>query len=60
MNIEAKAMIDIASKHIIPAVIKYVTELASSINQIRQACPAACVDVQEECLMQSSNLLAET
>ena len=60
VNIEAKAMIDIASKHIIPAVIKYVTELASSINQIRQACPAACVDVQEERLMQSSNLLAET
>lgn len=60
VNIEAKAMIDIASKHIIPAVIKYVTELASSINQIRQACPAACVDVQEERLMQSSDLLAET
>ena len=60
VNIEAKAMIDIASKHIIPAVIKYVTELASSINQIRQACPVACVKVQEERLMESSKLLSET
>ena len=60
VNIEAKAMIDIASKHIIPAVIKYVTELASSINQIRQACSVACVDVQEERLMESSKLLSET
>jgi len=60
VNIEAKAMIDIASKHIVPAVIKYVTELASSINQIRQACPVACVDVQEERLIESSNLLSET
>lgn len=29
MNIEARAMIDIASKHIIPAVIKYITSLGS-------------------------------
>ena len=60
VNIEAKAMVDIASKHIIPAVIEYVTELAASINQIRQACPAATIEVQEERLMESSNLLAET
>ena len=60
VNIEAKAMVDIASKHIIPAVIEYVTELAASINQIRQACPAATIEVQEERLKESSNLLAET
>lgn len=60
VNIEAKAMVDIASKHIIPAVIEYVTELAASINQIRQACPDATIEVQEERLKESSNLLAET
>lgn len=60
VNIEAKAMVDIASKSIIPAVIEYVTELATSMNQIRQACPSANVVVQEERLMKSSNLLSET
>ena len=37
INIEARSMIDIASKHIIPAVIQYVTSLANSINQVKQA-----------------------
>ncbi|MCI8638571.1 MAG: glutamine synthetase type III [Coprococcus sp.] len=60
INIESRSMIDIASKHIIPAVIKYVTSLASSINQVRAACPAACVDVQEELLIKSSDLLSES
>ena len=32
INIEAKAMIDITGKQIIPAVIKYTTALAASIN----------------------------
>ena len=53
-------MIDIASKHIIPAVITYITSLAKSINEVRQACAVAVIDVQEELLTQSSNLLAET
>ena len=35
INIEARSMIDIASKHIIPAVIQYVTSLANSINQVK-------------------------
>lgn len=60
VNIEARAMIDIASKHIIPAVITYITSLAKSINEVRQACAVAVIDVQEELLTQSSNLLAET
>ncbi len=34
-NIEAKAMIDIAGKQIIPAVIKFTTALAASINGVR-------------------------
>ena len=60
INIEARTMIDIASKHIIPTVIKYVTSLANSINQISQACNSACVDVQEELLVQASDLLHQT
>ena len=50
INIEARAMIDIASKHIIPAVIKYITSLATSINQVKEACGEATVDVQKELL----------
>ncbi len=47
INIEARAMIDIATKQIIPAVIKYTTVLAESINAVKQACMAD-VSVQTE------------
>ena len=60
INIEARAMIDIASKHIIPAVIKYITSLATSINQVKEACGGVGVEVQTELLEESSMLLAET
>ncbi len=60
INIEARAMIDIASKHIIPAVIKYITSLASSVNQVREACASVPVGVQTELLAESSDLLADT
>lgn len=60
INIESRSMIDIASKHIIPAVIKYVTSLANSINQVKQACAGASVEVQEELLLQASSLLSDT
>ncbi|MCI5822451.1 MAG: glutamine synthetase III [Pararoseburia sp.] len=59
INIEAKTMIDIAGKHIIPAVIKYATELGNSINTIRSACDAD-VSVQTEILLEVSDLLADT
>lgn len=48
INIEARSMIDIASKHIIPAVLQYTTALASSVNQIRSACGEANISVQIE------------
>lgn len=60
INIEARAMIDIASKHIIPAVIKYITSLATSINQVKEACGDVCVEVQTELLSESSRLLSDT
>lgn len=59
INIEGKAMIDIASKQIIPAVIKYATALAQSINAVKAACPAD-VSVQTEILEEVSDLLSDT
>ena len=58
INIEAKAMIDIASKQIIPAVIKYTTNLADSINAVKAA-GAADVSVQTELLSETSDYLSE-
>ncbi len=60
INIEALSMFDIAGKHIIPAVIRYTTRLADSINQVKQACPSASVKVQESLLKETSRLLEET
>lgn len=60
INIEAKAMIDIAGKQIIPAVIKYTTALANSINNVKAACEAADITVQTELLTEVSSLLAQT
>ena len=59
INIEARAMIDIASKQIIPAVIRYAQSLAESINAVRAACDAD-VSVQTGLLKETSRLLAET
>lgn len=58
INIEAKAMIDMATKQYIPAVIKYTTSLADSINSIHQACAEADVTVQTSLLKTCSSLLA--
>ncbi len=58
INIEVKAMINIASKQIIPAVIQYTKSLADSINAVRSACDAD-VSVQAELLKQTSDLLRE-
>ena len=55
-----RAMIDIASKHIIPAVITYITSLANSINEVKKACEFVDVSVQTELLEQASNLLVDT
>ncbi len=60
INIEAKAMIDMATKQYIPSVIKYTTSLAESINSIQKACPEADISVQTSILKQCSSLLAST
>ena len=48
-----------ATKQIIPAVIRYTTVLAKSINEVKAAC-GADVSVQTEILMEVSDLLADT
>lgn len=60
INIEAKAMIDIASKQIVPSVIKYTTALANSVNAVKTACADADISVQTELLNETSDLLSET
>lgn len=58
INIEARTMIDMAGKQYIPAVIKYTTELAGSINTVKAACDAD-VSAQTELLLETSDLLSE-
>ncbi|MBQ2282828.1 MAG: glutamine synthetase III [Agathobacter sp.] len=60
INIEARSMIDIAGKQIIPAVIKYTTVLAQSLSAVQGACPDADVSVQTELLTETSALLSDT
>ncbi len=58
INIEARAMINIASKTLIPAVIKYTTSLANSINAVK-AVGGCGTEVQVALLKESSDLLSE-
>lgn len=57
INIEAKAMIDIASKQLIPAVIKYTKSLADTVIAVKGC--GIDPDVQEELLKETSVLLGE-
>lgn len=58
INVEARAMIDIASKQIIPAVIKYKKVLADSIHSVREI-GGTETEVEEELFHQTSNLLKQ-
>lgn len=58
INIESRTMIDMASKQIIPAVIKYTKSLADTVVSVREA-GADCL-VQAELLSQVSGFLSET
>ena len=59
INIEARAMINISGKQIIPAVIHYTTRLADSIRKVSEACPEADVSVQKGLLLHASKLLSD-
>lgn len=56
--VEARTMLDMAGKQIIPAVIRYSGDLARSLNEVRTACPEADLSVQTELVIEVSSLLA--
>ncbi|MCB6202591.1 glutamine synthetase III [Extibacter muris] len=58
INIEARTMIDMASKQIIPAVIRYTKSLADTVVAVKEA--GADMSVQSELLKEVSALLADT
>ncbi|MDW2798582.1 glutamine synthetase III [Clostridium boliviensis] len=59
INIEARTMIDMAGKQLIPSVIKYTTVLADSLSKVKTACPTADTSVQEELLTEVSAYLSD-
>lgn len=58
INIEARTMIDMASKQFLPAFIKYTKTLADTVNAVVQA--GADASVQKDCLNDVTALMAET
>lgn len=58
INIEARAMIDIASKHVIPAVLRYIRNLADTVNAVEGTGIKALVS--RELLEEAVNLLSDT
>lgn len=58
INIEARSMIDIASKHIIPAVMRFARNVAGTANEIKQAGADATVPIN--LLKETTQLLSET
>ena len=58
INIEARTMIDMASKQIIPAIIKYTKDLADTVGAVKGA--GADASVQAELLTEVSELLVES
>ena len=58
INIEARTMIDMASKQFVPTFIKYTRSLADTVNAVREA--GADTTVQAEILNEVTKLLGET
>ena len=58
VNIEARTMIDMASKQFIPAVMKYTKQLADTVIAVKEA--GVDAEVQAEALREVSVLLKET
>lgn len=57
INIEARTMIDMASKQFVPAVVKYTKVLADTVIAVKEA--GADASVQQEMLQEVSELLKE-
>jgi glutamine synthetase len=58
INIESLTMIDIAKRQIIPAAVKFSTQLANSINAIKSASSSSDISVQETLLKDLCSTLA--
>ena len=58
IHIEALTMVDMASKSIVPAIIRWTGHLANMILKVREA--GADTSVQSELLAESSDLLSDT
>lgn len=56
INIEARTMIQMASRRYFPAILKYIKELADTINSVRTVSPDIDTSRQEELLSNISDL----
>ena len=59
-NIEARTMLEMTIRDIIPAVSKYIGELSSALNAKRQALPSVNVSCEEELIEKLSELLSSS
>ncbi|HHV73973.1 glutamine synthetase type III [Thermoanaerobacterium sp. PSU-2] len=59
INIEALTMLDMAKKQILPAVLKFIKNVADSINAVKETGLDASVDAQADLLKEVSSLTAE-
>ena len=59
ITIEARTMSHMAGKHYIPAIVRFITRMADSINKVKAACPEASTAVQRELLENASALLTQ-
>jgi glutamine synthetase len=59
-NIEARTMLEMTMRDIIPAVSRYIRDLSDSVNARRLALPTATVDCEAELIDKLSTLLSKT
>ncbi len=59
IKIEAETMVHMVGKHYVPAVISHMNTVATSMNNVKAACPNVPVSVQENLLKASGKLLGD-
>lgn len=57
INIEALTMLDMAKRQILPASLKFATEIADAINTVKAASTQASVAAQEKLLVEVSSVI---
>ncbi|MDD4924825.1 MAG: glutamine synthetase III [Dehalococcoidales bacterium] len=58
INIEAMTMLNMANRQILPAAVKYSTELAGSISAVKSAVSSCDVSAQEKTLQELSKMMS--